>query len=319
MDQKKKISARQFLEDFRSQISESELMDRHGLDRAGLGKVYKALIKKGALTPSDIEDKTFGRSPALPLNIPPEGSQSEFEAPKRRRFTEPGSCPQCGATVGTTALTCPECGHAIPGEERWSKAEPKQRFMDRISPWVLGCLIAIPIGIIMFYVFRDIIIPISEKAGETRAQDVKRKLSEGKTAMQSAKDLAQIGGRSAFSGKVETLIGEDVLQSSASDYKSFTGGARWPELSRQEKINVLTGLRKDLQRSSIPVGFDFYAPTGELFARVNPRTIDFADAGAGDVGASDQSESTVEPPQPTAYSPAGAPALPREIQRRLQR
>jgi hypothetical protein len=265
---KQKINAKKFIEDFRSGKTDQDLMRLHELSPTMLEKIFTTLLAKGLLR----EDEIYSRHSV---------SDAEFMQP----YQEPAivgtyagaklgdTCPQCGASVKATALRCPECGHVLPGEERWERVEPKKRLVDRIHPIVLGIIIAIPAGVFLFFVFKDFIIPASESVGERRAQAVRSELPEGKTPIEAAKDLARFGARNIAKAEIQRLISDDILFSASADYTVFTAGSKWLDISDDDRMNYLDEIRRYLVTSGIPVHFKLLMSTGEVYAKVNEHDI----------------------------------------------
>jgi hypothetical protein len=187
--------------------------------------------------------------------------------------TDVDTCPQCGVAVGKNALMCQECGHVLTGQERWAQVEPKKRLVDRVPPLVLGTIIALPIGVLMFFLFKDVILPMSEGAGEKRAQPV-RKETGGKPAMQVARDLATVGSSGVIKNEVQRLMAEEIISNHTPDYAYFTAGSRWAELSEEARRKELENLRKSLRASRIPAFFKFVMPDGEPYASVGESRIE---------------------------------------------
>lgn len=278
MAQKKTINAKKFMEDLRSGKSNQELMLGHSLDQEGLAKVFNLLVSKGLVT----KDEIFHRKPVKPAPCVSDPSEDYREELAQRLSedqpdTARETCPQCGAGVRKTALTCPECGHLLGGQDRWDATEPEKRFWDRVPPLVLGSIIAGICGIFLFYIFKDIIMPMSYSAGEKRAEALRRELPKDKAPLQAARDLARVGAHGAIQGEVSRLTAEDVIGSTNANYTEFTGGPRWDELTNQERLETLHGLRKAMESTGIPVHFTFNMPSGEMYATVTAYAIRVAD------------------------------------------
>jgi hypothetical protein len=277
MEKNRKINAKKFVADFRDGLDDADLMREHGLDKATLAKVFKALIAKGLLDISELEERMLDgvkRRAAPPPRLEPADTFAEPAVPAAAsKYQDPDLCPQCGAGVSKKALTCPECGHVLAGEQRWRDLEPKLRFWERIPPLALGIIIAIPIGILMFYMFRDIILPMSESAAEKRADALRKELPKGKTPMGAAKDLARIASHNIIRSEVERLVSQEILSSANTDYTVFTAGSRWNDLSGDDRMNYLKGIRTALRSSNLPVNFRFMTETGEVYATVTFNTV----------------------------------------------
>jgi hypothetical protein len=276
MEKNRKINAKKFVADFKAGLDDADLIREHGLDKATLPKVFKALVAKGLLDISELEERQLDGVKRRPAPPPPtlEPTAGYAVHPIASKYQDPDLCPQCGAQVSKKALTCPECGHVLAGEERWRDLEPKQRFWERIPPLALGIIIAIPIGILMIYLFKDIILPMSESAAEKRADALRRELPKGKTPMEAAKDLARMAGQNKIKPEVERLVAEDILTSANADYTVFTAGPRWADMPADERMNRLKAIRTALRSSNLPVNFRFLMETGEVYATVTFNSID---------------------------------------------
>ncbi len=275
MEKNRKINAKKFVADFRAGLDDSDLMRDHGLDKTSLAKVFKALIAKGFLEISELEERKLDGVKRSAASAPPQLRQQETYAEPivEKKRQDPDLCPQCGAKVNKKALTCPECGHVLSGEQRWADVEPKQHFWERIPPLALGCIIALPIGVMMFFLFRDIILPMSQSAADKRAEALRRELPKGKAPMEAAKDLARIASHNIIKSEVERLVGEEILASTNASYTAFNAGPRWADLSEDERMRRLKGIRTALRSSGLPVNFRFLMETGEVYATVSFDTI----------------------------------------------
>ncbi len=156
-----KVNAKKFLRDFRDGKSYEDLMRLHGLTRPKLDKLMRILLERKLLDPSELKSRSAiplqRKESITPTNEPQESPTAEvaYVGIHREDAQKDGlSCPQCGARVSQRMLSCPECGHILPGEDRWEAAEPGKGLMDRVSARTLGYIIAIPIGILLFFLFK---------------------------------------------------------------------------------------------------------------------------------------------------------------------
>lgn len=283
----RKVNAKMFLQDFRDGKSDEELMRLHSLTPGTLDKVMRVLLDKNLLDPSELRSR---RSAAptepeirLPVYTPPEFDAAEPAQEVRRQHTaqrDASSCPQCGAPVTSRMLSCPECGHVLPGAERWEAVEPKKALTERIPPLLLGCIIALPIAVILFFLFKDVILPMSEAPWEKRADALRKELPPGKTPIEAAEDMAKAAGAGIIKLETQRLMNDGVISAVNEDYTVFTAGSRWPGLSQPEKRKVLHDISSALRRSAIRVDFDFVNDAGEALALVKGQSIELYDEGS---------------------------------------
>lgn len=188
-----------FLVDFRSGCSDEELARKHDLKQSALKKLLRVLEQKRLLSSADLEIRAVEAARM-------EASLTGLDQPDLPRPEEfVSTCPQCRAAVTEKLLTCPECGHVLPGEERWSNLEPKKGLLDRVPPIVWGCIIALPIGLLVFYTFKGMLVSMrstaAEKAQKSAAAEAHSKKASTGTATALAKsraalDLTETKGRS---------------------------------------------------------------------------------------------------------------------------
>ena len=107
----------------------------------------------------------------------------------------------------------PECGHVIPGQDRWAEAEPKTGLLYRLSPKTIGCILALPVAVVLYFFFKNIILPMAETVGDKRAQAVRKEIPSGKTPMQAAKDLAKELSTKTIKAEVTRYIDDEILLS----------------------------------------------------------------------------------------------------------
>ena len=251
-----KVNAKMFLKDFREGKSDQELMRLHGLTPHTMDKLERLLVDKELLDPSELKSRRAAAPTEPEIIIPRPQPQDVWPAePVQGRNRQEhaqssgSSCPQCGAKVTERMLSCPECGHVLPGQERWEAVEPKKGLFDRIPPLLMGCIIALPIGIVLFFLFKDVIMPMTEATVEKRKEALRQEIPEGKTAMQASKDLAKRAGSGVIRVEIQRLIDEGIIAEAKDDYRSFTAGPRWPELSDAVKRRALQDIRTELVRS----------------------------------------------------------------------
>ncbi|HMK33626.1 MAG TPA: zinc ribbon domain-containing protein [Desulfomonilaceae bacterium] len=310
---KHKVNAKKFLQDFRAGKSQEELMQGHGLSRVTLEKLYHALIERKLLDPSELGPQRIDSQTEIPRITQP--VEPESDVPRAYRQAAPpdfSRCPQCGAEVGKRDLTCPECGHMLPGEERWERVEPKTRLVDRIPPKVLGCIVAFPIAVGFFFLFRDIILPMSESAISRRANALRQE-TQGAAPMKLAKDMANVGSANIIKVEVERLVGEEILSRANEDFSTFVAGPKWQELSHEGKLEQLSGIRQSLRKSAMRPDFKLNSETGQPLARVRGVHIEIF----GDVPQDQAPPETVFQQQPAAEPQSDPGAIERAVEKRL--
>jgi hypothetical protein len=315
---KLKVNAKAFVEDFRKGLSEDQLMLTHGLDQRTLTRVFRLLIEKRLLEPSELRET----SPLPPLE---EGEDYTLAAPEPYyRMPEPpaaaaaeqdsveGSsrCPQCRAMVSNRMLTCPECGHVLPGEERWTNPEKEKGLLARIPAKVLGYGIALLGGLALFLVFQRIILPMTTVTMD-RSHPVKKDVSKKPGPLQPPEDAEQEPEK-PIDGLVEQLSRDGILASVSEDYFTMTTGDRWTTLSREEQIHYLTQIWLAMRRSGITIEFEVMNPFGQSVAKGSAASLLYSDPDTGaqlriSPGGRAEPVSSSGPPPPRAPSAKPGP------------
>jgi hypothetical protein len=281
MDNKKrKVNAKRFLEDYRSGLSDQELMRLHGLSPASLQKLLLVLQQRGLLSAAVARAERSSRLP---------DAQTDRRSGRHERATRSGQrsgpapleesgfhCRQCGASIDGNMLTCPECGHVLPGEERWSHVGTRDRMLPRVPPWVLGCVLALPIGIGLLLVFKHILIPLSSASIQQRTRPHGAVVSE-RQHLPAAIDQAKAGKRLPVHAETERLVGEGVVSEASPDFTGFMMSDAWHNLSRDEKIKHVVAIRSALEASDLSVQFTFVDSSGGWVARVSARIMELRD------------------------------------------
>jgi len=116
--EKRSIKVADFLEDFRSGLTDGELMDKYRLSEVGLEKFYFILLDRNILDSTDFE----ARDGAVDFS----GSESPFEETSGPRFV----CPNCLASRDNFEDACPNCGSS--GSEFASK-EPVEIYLPEAA------------------------------------------------------------------------------------------------------------------------------------------------------------------------------------------
>lgn len=102
---KRKISARQVVQDIRAGMDDSRLRQKYGLTDQGLNKLHERLLEKGLLSRSEIVAQRSG----------PESASRRRPVPRPQRPAvpkpiDPWTCPLCGADFSERFEECPKCG-----------------------------------------------------------------------------------------------------------------------------------------------------------------------------------------------------------------
>ena len=100
--QKRKITAREILQDIRAGKSDKTLMEKFNLSAQGLQSLFDKLVRAGVVTQDELDDRV----------------------PISERTVDLGLfiCPACGNIQGKEFVTCPRCGFSVPGKSE----EPTQ-------------------------------------------------------------------------------------------------------------------------------------------------------------------------------------------------
>src|SRR5208283_71496 len=207
-----------------------------------LAKLLRVLTERNLLDPSELKSRRANAPTEPEIRIPPYRPE-EYSPEEPVRVARPpdrvqdaaSSCPQCGAHITERMLSCPECGHVLPGEERWEAVEPKKGLFERVPARVLGYIVALPIGIVLFFLFKDVILPMSESTMEKRAEAIRKEIPQGKSPLQASKDLARQAVKGIIQIETKRFIDAGVLAGADDNYRSFTAGSGWPGMSDDVK------------------------------------------------------------------------------------
>jgi hypothetical protein len=282
---KRKINAKKFLEDFRAGKDDSVLMSEYGLTRSSLDKLLAKLVDRGHLDSTEVTQ----RQSSSFNELPDEEADSEALAPHNddspqaySGFVEHESsrevCPQCGAEVSEKALTCPECGHVLPGEERWSQVEPDLKLTERIPPAVIGTIFAIPVGIALFIFFWYFVLP----AQETRVNkqiDRLMKETNNKAPMEAAQSQASAANLRVVELVYQRLLVQEVFANASEDYSSLTIGEAWNTSTNQQRVVWINMIGRAMVRAGLPAEFEIVDQSGKQLSYVTESSIEFFQEG----------------------------------------
>lgn len=338
-DKKRRVNAKKFVQDFRSGMTDDELIHAHGLTVRTLEKLLDTLLDKGLLDRVEVKrsrsrslrrvDPAADVSPMTapgqsgpdpdadswgPVVRPPVAHGPDYppvgvwkDAPR----PSSSSCPQCGAGVSSKALICHECGHALSGEERWEQADTRRPLTERIHPLVLGSLLAAPVAIVLFFFFKDVILPASKVSMDKRIEDLRRETPAGKTPMGAARDMAKDVAVNVLETELRALISQGVFSAVDDDYKKFTAGPRWADHAPEALRTYLANIRATMKSARLTVDFEVVDATDQPLAHVAEQSISFVGE-EGPEASPDHESAPERPDQPQTRppEPPDRPVLP---------
>jgi hypothetical protein len=119
--EKRTIKVRDFLDNFRSGMTDRQLMEKYHLTESGLDKFYGMLIDRGILDPQEFQSRTWEDEP---FGLEPPSIESD-----KARFV----CPACLSSQETMFDTCPNCGTPLGGlaHSQVAQADPLAVARDR--------------------------------------------------------------------------------------------------------------------------------------------------------------------------------------------
>lgn len=262
-------------------MSDEELMLLHGLDRSGLDKLLRILVEKGLVQQAELQARarvvsgppaSFGS--AGDAGILGQADTTTVEDLRREaRAPDPTRCPQCGAPVTKRMLTCPECGHVLPGEERWESVEPKPGLWERIPPKVLGCIVALPAAVLVVFIFKDMLLPMTAVSIEKKSDRIRQEVKHLRKPLKQTKEVALEASMRVVESEVARLIQQEVLSTRNEDCTVFIKGFRWANLSRDEKMTYLNELSRTMESAQVPVNFQVQDYQGRTIAHVTEEGV----------------------------------------------
>ncbi|MFH0824901.1 MAG: zinc-ribbon domain-containing protein [Pseudomonadota bacterium] len=262
-----KINAKQFIEDVAAGRTDEELMRLHGLDRAKLDKLksipeVKKRIESSAPAPLPSDSPVSAKEP--PATTLAETLEEDAD-PDR------SVCSQCGAEVSDKALICPECGHVLTGRERWARVDTKKTLLERVPPLVQGAILAIPVAMVLFILFRFLVFPAQFAIME-------KKMDEAKAARtEQGKQSEGHAGRAENDRLQETLIDlQDrglILEWDGNKFSRFKVGHRWLRVSEDERERALELLCSALTAADHRTGFKLVQRDGNAFTEYQEHDV----------------------------------------------
>lgn len=277
---KRKVSAKRFVEDFRAGKTDEELMEIYGLDRKNLNRLFKKLITKELLDATEVRihktrDRTGDTSdPDASIDLDSsERVASATVGVVQHEEVDLSKCPQCGAPASEKGLTCPECGHVLPGSRRWEEMDRKESIFGRIPPLAWGCILAVPVGIAIYIFFAYYMYPAMSQETDKRIRAVRSEIGPGMTPQEAAKRVAAVKYRNDLQAEVNRLISLDIFSQVEADYSVFTAGAMWAALSPQNRRKHLSEVAAAMTRAEIPADFEVVDSGGFTVATVKGGSI----------------------------------------------
>ncbi|MBM3299656.1 MAG: hypothetical protein FJY85_06860 [Deltaproteobacteria bacterium] len=260
-----RVNAKRFLQDYRAGKTDEELMEAYGLSRKTLEKLLKKLVDENLLDSSEVRsERPFPATVALK----PEPMARRPQRPAAAKPDSSSTCPQCGASVTVSMLICPECGHVLPGEERWARVEPKKGLLDRIPPKVLGSLLAIPAAVALFFVFKDIIIPMTDATIEKQAETARKKgHSQGADRFPRRQQPEQRQSLRTVEKRVRQLIADDILAGANADFTVLSAGLRWWDITEEERVECMEAIRSAMAEAGEAFQINVVDSEGKILAR----------------------------------------------------
>jgi len=275
---KQKVNAKRFVQDFRSGKTLQELLRAHGLNKAGLQKLLKILVERGLLEASEVRQAVRRAQtqykPSVADSVEKRIVPAAQPGAEERPAEVSGACPQCGAGVTEKALTCPECGHVLPGEHRWDTPDQDKGLLARIPRKLVGWGLAIPFAVAILLTLKEFVIPLTGVVADKKSGKVEQILPEGKTPIGAAQELAAKRARDVLETEVTRALQEGIISAVAEDYTSFMTGPSWSGMTSYDQAQFIITLRSAMRRSSVPINFDVVDAFGKPVARVTENAVE---------------------------------------------
>jgi hypothetical protein len=112
--EKRKITAREVIQDIRAGKSDQALMQKYSLSARGLQSLFDKLVRAGAVTQRELDDRVPVSEQTVDLSM----------------FV----CPACGNIQGKEFVTCPRCGFTVPGGAQSTQKESVKRQAAKQGP-----------------------------------------------------------------------------------------------------------------------------------------------------------------------------------------
>jgi len=273
-----------------------------GLEDSSFDKLLQVLVERKLLDPSEAESLSgtrAGHSLAVPSSVggaPPSGETSKMRATPEK---DPESiCPQCGAEVGRRTLLCPECGHVLPGEERWQSLDQEKGLLSRVPRRAIGWALALPAAVAIFFTVKNVMIPLTRLNADKKIEDARKTVSPNSLA--STRDTAaEAVSTEAIEQEVAALIAEGMLSAASQDKITFITGAIWEALGQEERSEIIVRLQEAFRASGLTPVFELVDPFGKTVVKVNDTSTEFvvSEESARSTSAENKVPPALEPPQ----------------------
>lgn len=288
---KKKVSAKAFLNDLRSGKTEQELMFLHDLDGRTMERLLDVLVNKKLLSQEEVQDwkdttmvfserstdrifqvprpETFAPTQVLNPTFP------EPRAQPKPEVVEGPKCPQCDALVPTKALACPECGHLLPGEDRWAMLEPEKGLLERIPPLILGTILSVPVAIAIFVLFYYFVLPAREHEVKQHISQIKSQKDSGSKGPGIVHVEARLAAIRSLRLMVRTMVSQGIFIAVDPKYQVFLAGKSWHSANQDTRIKWLTQISRALETAGMDVDFEVVDDDNRVLSTVYGPDMEF--------------------------------------------
>jgi len=158
---------------------------------------------------------------------------------------------------------------------RWSRVQPEKSVRLPVPPWLMGCIMALPLAIGLYVVFKHILIPLSTASIHKRVQTVGKPLPTARN--QHPAPAVTNKAELPILPLTQQFIARGILQAVNADFTAFVVTERWYDLSREDKIAFVRQLAAGLLASGVIAPFEVKDDSGIPGARVNSETIELLD------------------------------------------